>query len=163
MYTALVVLHVLSVFGFLFAHGASAAVMFRVRHERDTARIHALLDLSAGLGGAMAVTALVLFVSGLVAGFMGGWWGRGWIWASLALFVGISVVMSGLGRPYLERVRRAIGVASVEDRRKQREASAPLPAADLGAVLASGRPRLVAVVGLGGLVVITWLMMVKPF
>jgi hypothetical protein len=156
-------MHVLSVFGFLFAHGTSAAVMFKVRRECDVARIRALLDLSAGLGGAMAVTALLLFVTGLVAGFMGGWWGRGWIWVSLALFVGVSVVMSALGRPYLERVRRAAGAASAADQRRQREAPAALPAADLGAVLASGRPGLVAAVGLGGLVVITWLMMVKPF
>jgi hypothetical protein len=163
MYTVLVVLHVLSVFGFLFAHGASAAVMFKVRRECDPARIQALLDLSAGLGGTMAVTALLLFLTGLVAGFMGGLWGRGWIWASLALFVAISVVMSALGRPYLERVRRAIGVASLEDRRKKQAAPEPLPPAALATVLASGRPRLMAVVGLGGLIVITWLMMVKPF
>jgi hypothetical protein len=163
MYAALIFLHVLSVFGFLFAHGASAAVMFKVRAECDRARIHALLDLSAGLGGAMALSALLLFVTGLVLGFMGGWWNRGWIWVSLALFLAISAVMSLLGRPYLERVRRAIGLGAVAERPEQRELSPALPASGLATALASGRPVLVAAVGLGGLVILTWLMMFKPF
>ena len=80
MYTALVFIHVLSIFGFLFAHGASALVMFRVQREREPARLHALLNLSQSMGLAMALTALLLFLIGLIAGFMGQWWGRGWIW-----------------------------------------------------------------------------------
>lgn len=163
MYPLLLFLHVFSTFGFLFAHGASAAVMFKVRGERDVPRLHALLDLSQALGGAMALTALLLFLTGLILGFMGGWWGRGWIWVSLALFIAISVVMSVLGRPYLERIRTAIGIGSVEDRRKKLAPPPALPFEALAAVLVSGRPMLVAVVGLVGLAVITWLMMFKPF
>ncbi len=163
MYSFLIFLHVLSVFAFLFAHGVSAAVMFKVRGERNPTRLHALLDLSQGLGGALAVTALLLFLTGLIMGFMGGWWARGWIWVSLGLFIAISVVMSVLGRPYLERIRTAIGIGSVEDRRKQRAPAPALPPEALAVVLASGRPMLVAVVGLVGLAVITWLMMFKPF
>ena len=54
MYPWVVFLHVLSAFGFLLAHGASAAVMFKVRGEQDRARLHALLDLSNAVGLWMA-------------------------------------------------------------------------------------------------------------
>lgn len=162
MYSWLIFLHVMSVFSFLFAHGASAIVMFRVRAERDPARIGALLDLSQAVGGAVALTALLLFLTGLALGFVGGWWGRGWIWASLALFLAISMVMSWQGRLYFERIRGALG-------RSPRKAETPpspvLESApsELAAVLASGQPALLAIVGLGGLAVITWLMLFKPF
>ena len=163
MYNALIFVHVLSLFGFLFAHGASALVMFRVQRERDPARLHALLDLSQSMGVAMAITALLIFLSGLLGGFIGQWWGRGWIWVSLALFIAISIVMSVLGRPYLERVRRAIGIGTTEEQRRKLPIAPALPPDELARVLASGRPALVAAVGLGGLVLITWLMMYKPF
>ncbi len=161
MYSALIFTHVLSVLGFLMAHGASAAVMFRLRVEREPSRLCALLDLSQAVGGAMALTALVLFVSGLALGFIGAWWSSGWIWASLGLFLAISIVMSWQGRMYFERVRRALGAET----RAAAEPGMPrvLPPAALATVLASGRPMLLAGVGLGGLAVITALMMFKPF
>src|SRR6478609_7482514 len=45
MYRWLVFLHVLAVFGFLLAHGTAIAVAFRLRREREVARIRVLLDL----------------------------------------------------------------------------------------------------------------------
>ncbi len=163
MYAVLIFLHLLSIFAFMLAHGASAVVMFKLRAERDPARLHALLDLSQSMGGAMALTAAVILLTGLIGGFIGNWWGQGWIWLSLALFLVISTVMALLGRPYLERVRTAIGIGSVEARRKKLPLPPALPPEQLPAVLASGRPELVAAVGLGGLALITWLMMYKPF
>ncbi len=107
----------------------------------------------------MAVTALLLLLTGLALGFLGGWWGHGWIWASLALFLAISVVMSWQGRLYFERLRSALGAHSASKTANEPRA---LPAGELAAVLASGQPVLLAVVGLGGLAVITWLMLFKP-
>jgi hypothetical protein len=163
MYSWLIFLHVISVFGFLFAHGASAAVMFKVRAERDPARLGALLDLSNAVGGLMGAAGLLLLVTGIIGGFMRQWWGQGWIWVSLALLLGLSFPMSYWGRLYFDRVRRAIGVPTPDDRRKKVAPPAPAPPEQLGAVLASGRPGLLAAIGLGGLLVITWLMMFKPF
>jgi hypothetical protein len=162
MHAWLVFLHVASVLGFLLAHGASAMVMFRLRDERVPARLCALLDLSQAVGGGMAITAGLLVLTGLVGGFTGRWWGQGWIWASLGLFLAISLAMSALGRVHFERVRRALGIPNDADR-KRHVAPAPLPPDQLAAVLAAGRPGLLAGVGLVGLAVITWLMMFKPF
>jgi MFS family permease len=163
MYDWLIFLHVLSALTFMLAHGASAAVMFRVRAEREPSRIHALLDLSQTVGSLMGLTGLALFLTGLIGGFMGQWWNRGWIWASLALLIGLSIVMGSLGRTYFDRVRHALGLATVDDQKKKVAPPPALPAAELSAVLNAGQPRLLAAVGVGGLALLTWLMMFKPF
>jgi len=163
MYEWIVFLHVLSAFGFLLAHGASAAVMLKVRGEKEAARLHALLDLSNAVGLWMAYTLLAVLVTGIVLGFMGGWWRSGWIWVSLVLLIALSVVMSFLGRMYLERVRHAIGVPTYDDNKKKLAPPPPAGPEELARVLTGGRAVLLAVVGIGGLVVIVWLMMFKPF
>ena len=156
-------LHVLSVLAFLIAHGATAAVMFKVPGERNPDRIMALLDLSPAVGGLMAIALLLILITGIVSGFMGNWWGRGWIWVALVLLIVITMVMSFMGRLYFDRVRHAIGVATAEEQKKKIEAPPALPPDQLAAVINSGRPMVLAVIGLGGLAVITWLMMFKPF
>lgn len=77
----------LAAFAFVLAHGTSAFVAFRIRSERDTCRIAALLDLSNASMGFMYAALLVLVVAGIAAGVMGHWFARGWIWAALALLV----------------------------------------------------------------------------
>lgn len=163
MYRWIVFLHVLSALGFLLAHGASAAVMFKVRGEQERARLHALLDLSNAVGLWMAYTLLAVLVTGIILGFMGGWWRSGWIWVSLVLLIVLSVVMSYLGRMYLERVRHAIGVPTRDDNKKQVAPPPPASPEVLSRVLAAGQARLLAAIGIGGLVLIVWLMMFKPF
>lgn len=162
MYNWVVLLHVLSVLGFMLAHGASAAVMFQIRGEREPARLLALLGLTQAVGRWMAITLLLVLVLGVVAGFMQNWWRFGWIWASIVLLVIITVLMTLIGRQYFDRVRRALGVATPQDVKAKVTPRAVAPD-ELATVILSGRPMALAVVGLGGLAVITWLMMLKPF
>jgi len=158
-----VLIHVLSVLAFVLLHGASATVAFRLRSEREPARIRALLELStASLGGATAALLLIL-ASGIVAGIVGGWWtsGKLWLWASLALFIAVGVAMSVVAVPHLNAVRRAVGLPTRDDRPGE---PIPAPGADeLAALLVSRRPAVSAAIGLGGLGVITWLMQLKPW
>jgi Na+-transporting methylmalonyl-CoA/oxaloacetate decarboxylase gamma subunit len=163
MYPWLIFLHVISAFAFFLAHGATATVMFRLRSERDPARLMALLDLSPAVSGIMGITLLLLLVTGILAGFMGRLWGRGWIWAALILLIAITFMMSFIGRLYFDRVRHALGKATDEDQRKKNAPPPALTPDELAAVINAGRPTLLAVIGLGGLAVITWLMMFKPF
>ena len=78
------------------------------------------------------------------------------------LLVGVSVAMTTMGRFYLDRVRRAIGVATPEDLKAHRQPTL-LPPDQLLAVLNSGRPLALAGIGLAVLAIITWLMVLKPF
>ena len=163
MYQWIVFSHVLGVFGFLLAHGTAAAVSFKLRGEREIARVRTLLDMSRAVTAIASVSLLVLLTAGIIAGFMGDWWGHGWIWTSLALFVAMGVSMTPLGSRPLNRLRALLKAGGSHTK------SATLPSADipveqqLAAVLADIHPWLLTAIGGGGLAVILWLMMFKPF
>jgi hypothetical protein len=162
----LVFLHVLGVLLFLVAHGASAALAFRVRSERDPARLRALLDLSASTIPALYGSLLLMLVAGIVAGFIApNWWtsGRLWIWASMALLVGVVVAMYAIQTPYFSDLRRAVGQRPPQDARKDLPVPAEADAETLDRLLASSRPMVGAAVGFGGIAIILWLMLFKPF
>jgi hypothetical protein len=161
----LVLIHVLSVLAFVLLHGASATVAFRLRSEREPARIRALLELSTvSLGGATAALLLIL-ASGIVAGIVGGWWTSGmlWLWVSVALFVAVGVAMSVVAVPHLNAVRRAVGLPTRDDRPGDPVPLVAVGDDELAAILMSRRPAVSAAIGLGGLGVITWLMQFKPW
>lgn len=143
--------HIVGGLGFLSAHGATAAVAFRLRKERDPARIRALLDLSRSTRPWMYVSLLVLLVAGVVDGFKGGWWDQGWIWSALILLTMMLVAAFPLAVPYYIRVRRAV------------EDGSAITPAELDALLLSPRPIVIAVVETVGIAVIVWLMVLKPF
>ncbi|MEP7358314.1 MAG: hypothetical protein ABI847_13795, partial [Anaerolineales bacterium] len=85
MYNWVVYLHLLGIFGFLLAHGASASAAFALKRERSLEKVRALLELSSASIGLTYISLLVLLAAGIIAAFMGHWWGHGWIWVSLAL------------------------------------------------------------------------------
>jgi hypothetical protein len=117
MYPWIVFLHVTGGFTFVLAHGASASVAFALRHERNSERIRALLDLSPSFFNVMYLSLLVLLAAGL------------------------QYMESFKPHPPLE----------------------PASAAELDALLAHGQPVPLTVIGFGGLILILWLMMFKPF
>jgi uncharacterized membrane protein len=150
-----VFLHIAGVFGFLLGHGASVSVAFRLRRERDPARINALLELSGSSLTLFFISLVVLIAAGVVTGFLGHWWGDGWIWTALAVLLAITVAMSVLARPYYKRVRLvAEALAS---------GSEAVTNDQFISILRSPIPFVLAVIGFGGLLVILWLMMFKPF
>jgi hypothetical protein len=168
MYRWVVFTHVLAVFGFLIAHGASAAVIFRLRRVRDVAQIRMLLDLSRRANGVANACLTLLIVAGVAAGFMGGWWGRYWIWAALVVLVLISVAMLAIGSGPLVRIRQLVDpdeAARMRGGRSQakQDVSSNSVEQELANLLAGTRPVLITLIGAGGLAIILWLMMFKPF
>ncbi len=148
-------LHILGVFGFLLGHGVSVGVAFRLRRERDPARINALLELSGSSLTLFFFGLLVLVAAGVVAGFIGKWWSDGWIWTALAVLVATSAAMSILARPYYKRVRLvAEALAS---------GSEAVTEDQFVSILRSPLPLMIAGLGFAALLVILWLMMFKPF
>ena len=162
MFRAFIFLHVLSVFIFLLAHGAGAKAMLAIRRERNLERIRNMIELSRSYTGVMYGSLLLILVTGIVNAFLGRLWGKGWIWVSLGLLIAIAFVMSYFGTQYFEKVLAALGLETYESRKK---GIPPTPAspAELEALLCKSHPVLLATSGLGGLVVILWLMMYKPF
>ena len=162
IYPWIVLLHVAGAFIFVLGHGASGMAALRLRQERDPVRIGALLDLSGASLGLMYAGILVLLVGGVWAAFAGNWWGQAWIWIAIGLLVLIVVAMYPLGSMYYGRVRNAVGLKKYND---PKDAPPPTPAspAELDALLSSPRPFQLAAIGGVGLLLILWLMIVKPF
>ena len=164
-YVWLKLIHVLGALALVLTHGASAAVTFKLRGERDRVRIGALIDLSNAYLNAFYLALAVVLLAGILTGIGAGYWtsGRLWIWASLVVFVAILIGMYALAMPYFRDVRHALGMATFQD---VRQGVPPPPPADdraLEELLTSGRPMAIAVVGLIGIVLLVYLMVLKPF
>ncbi|HEX3220498.1 MAG TPA: DUF2269 family protein [Candidatus Limnocylindria bacterium] len=157
----LIFLHVSFVLLFVLVHGASAVIAFRLRSERDPARVAALLDASrmAVNSWVMIVGLLGFVLTGVWLGFIGGLWGEVWLWASIVVLVLVVVGMTPMAAGRLRRARAAYGLETGRDRQ-------PPPPADLAAAereLQSWNPVPVSALGGIGLLVVLWLMIVKPF
>ena len=161
-HTWIVFIHVVGVFVFLLGHGISAGVMWRLRSERDAVAIRTLLDFSRRSMAFMGIGFLIWFIGGILAGFSGNYWttGRLWIWASLVIALITIIAMTPLGRVYLNRVREAVGIDHKTGAIDTTFAADP---ARIEAAIASGRPAAVALLGIGTVVVLSYLMYFKPF
>ncbi len=160
----MVLLHILATFGFLAVHGISMGVAFRIRQENDRERIRTLLQLSSASLSLLGIFGILLILSGIVAGIVGGWWTNGqlWLWASIVVLVLVLIGMYVVPSTYFEKLRRAVGL---ETRETEKKGIPVTPASDeeLAALIVSGRPYLAAAIGVSGLIVITYLMVLKPF
>ena len=150
-----VFLHIAGVFAFLIAHGVSVGVAFRLRRERDPRRIMALLDLSSWSISLMYIGILLLLTGGIVAGFVGDWWGSGWIWVSLGTLIVVIVSMYAMASGYYKRLRLIVGAMA--------DGSQAVSEEQLAGLLEGPRPWILAVIGFGGLLFILYLMLFKPF
>lgn len=161
-YPWIVFVHVLAAFAFVLAHGVSMFVSDRLRRQREPGQVRALLDVSKATLPVMYGSLVVLLIAGILAGMVGGHFARGWIWAALAILIAEIVAMYALASRYYAQVRTAAGLPSGFG-----PAATEVPAAaapqELERLLASRRPDVIALVGSLGLILIIWLMVVKPF
>ena len=154
MYQWWVFVHLLGVFGFLLAHGVSVSVTFKLRNERDPARINALLQLSGSSIKAFYISLGVLLLGGFAAAATGDLWSKAWIWSALGVLVVASLAMYRMARPFYRRVgfvARALegGSQAVTDDQFE-------------SILKSSRPWGIAWVGFVALAAILYLMVFKP-
>ena len=59
-------LHVVAAIAFMVAHGTSIAISFRLKNEKDVARIKAMLDIAGTMWVAMMLSLLVSGIAGIV-------------------------------------------------------------------------------------------------
>lgn len=161
LYPWIVFVHVAAAFAFALSHGASAFASFRIRAERDPLKIRALLELSTMTLATMYVSFLVLLVAGIAAGIMRGWFAMGWIWAALGVLLAVSIAMYALATRYYGTLRTAVGLEAYGGPKGTRPGTAS--AEELARLLDTRRPEAIAALGIVGLVVILWLMVLKPF
>lgn len=162
MYREIVFIHVLASIIFFMAHGASAAMAFRLRHEKSLERIRALLDLSRAAVPVAYYALMSLVLAGIAAGLMGNWFSQGWIWASMALLVFLWFGMVGYAVRFYTPVRKAVGLP-YRNHSGEQPAGEPASAEEIAALIQASRPALLAGSSFILIVIILWLMMFKPF
>lgn len=158
----LIFVHVLAAFTFFLAHGASAAMAFRLRKETDLARIRAMLDLSGTTIGIMALSFLIMGLTGISLPFFIQIWGRIWVWLSIVLMLFVAAWMAWFNESAYKPLRRLAGLPyMIGGKTFPAE-----PAADPEAVLQHIRKINTAHMILIGYVIpmfVLWLMVFKPF
>jgi 4-hydroxybenzoate polyprenyltransferase len=143
MYQWIVFVHVASVLGLLIVHPVTVA--FHLKEERVDVRIRELLEVTESASALRWVFFALIIVSGALLGFLGSWWGSAWIWVALVVFVAIGVVMNRYGGRTIDRIAETTDDAEMER------------------LLAAFDPWILAVTGIGGLLLILYLMLFKPF
>jgi hypothetical protein len=163
IYPWVVLLHVIGAFVFVASHGVAIWMAIQIRQERDRVRMAALLDLSSASIGGLYVGLLLVLIGGIWAGIAGEWFFHfAWIWVALVVFVAIAVVMYAVATPYFRTLRAAVGIPS-QYGPKDAPPPVPLPDEEVAALAARSPVAVLSAVGVGGLLVILWLMVVKPF
>jgi hypothetical protein len=162
LYRWLLYVHIAVVLVFVLSHGVSASVAFRLRRERNFERAGALLDLSAASYPVMFLSFLAVLATGITLGILGGWGGAAWFWASLVLWLVLVIGMVPAINAYT-KVREALGLFDPHQRKRLPTPSTPPAQDEVDAFLDAAHPFVVTSIGVGGLLILLWLMMFKPF
>lgn len=158
----LVFVHILSALTFFLAHGASAAMAFRVRKETDFARIRAMLDLSENTIEIMFVSFLAMGLTGIALPFFLHVWNKGWVWISILLMVFVFIWMVGMNERAFKILRKLVGLPYRQGS-KEYAAEPPASAEAVAAQLKKTDVTGLIVVGYVIPAFVLWLMIFKPF
>jgi uncharacterized membrane protein len=152
MYQALVFVHLVGVVIMAVAHGVSIFAAFRVRRETDPTVVAAILGMSKSAVLLLYVGFLLLAVGGFGAAWQSGVLLAPWAIASYVVLIVVISVMYSVATGYYVRLRTLASGDGLE----------PVDEAALQAALVTRRPELLAVVGTSGLLILLWLMVVRP-
>ena len=158
----LVFLHVLSAFTFFLSHGASVAMAFRIRSEKNFERIGAMLDLSGSTIEVMFISFLAMSITGLIMPFILKIWDKGWVWTSIVLMVIVVVEMGLMNNKRYKHLRRMVGLPYMIGG-KHFDPEPPANQEDVEAQLKKLRIEELVVVGYVIPMIVLWLMVFKPF
>jgi hypothetical protein len=140
---------------FAISHGASAFMSFRLRGARDRQTIEALLEVGSMSLGPMYIGLALLIVGGLGAAWVANLWAQTWIIASIGVFIVVLVTMWAVASPYYMNLRKGLAEVGPDGNPTMSDES-------LFAQLDSRRPEILMAVGTIGLLLLVWLMVIKP-
>jgi hypothetical protein len=150
-YPWFVFVHLVGLVLFAISHGVSIAGAQAIRGERSRAVIAARLDTSRKAVGISYAALILLGIGGLGAAWVGGLLVAPWVVASYLVLGAVLVVMWAVASPYYIRLRHALAGGTGDD-----------VSAETAQLLASRRYDVLTLVGGAGLVVLVWLMVLKP-
>jgi len=149
-------LHVTAVALFLVFHGVQMWAMFALAPAfPDRERIFDRAEQSRMATMPMYISLGLLVLFGVLAGISGSFFGDGWwLWGAIVVLVIEAGAMSGLAGPYMRTIREATT--------RWADGSYPTSDADLEAMVRGSRPKVIAAIGVIGLIAILYLMVYKP-
>lgn len=146
--------HIASVFVFLAAHGVSMVVMYRIRGERDRAKILTLITLSGATTLPMYVALGAIVISGVLAALKLESFGHWWVWVAIAILVVTIGLMTAVAKPYFAKIKLACQV---------RPSGVPRTSDDeLAEILGGATVHVITAIGAVGLLAILYLMVFTP-
>ncbi len=158
----LIFIHVLAAITFFLAHGASAAMVFRIRKETNMERIRALLDLSFSTLILMGIAFLVMGLSGLVLPFLIKIWDKIWVWLSIVLMMFVFGWMAWFTEKAFKPLRRLVGLPYMVGG-KHYPAEPPGTPEMIAEQIRKINTTQLIVVGYAIPMFVLWLMVFKPF
>jgi len=145
--------HLVGLVLFVFAHSASAFASYQIRSLRDPMAIGGYLTLSLQAVRTAYIGLLVLIIGGAGAATVNGYWPQPWVWGSVIVLVLVLLGMWIVGSRYYMNLRKML-LGS--------EGKPPISEQDLAAYLDSRVPDILSGIGALGLLVLIWLMVMKP-
>ena len=158
----LVFIHVLSAITFFLSHGAAAAMVFKVRYEKDHIRIQAMLDLAVSTFKVYMLSFPIMGLTGLGMPFITHIWHRIWIWLSIVLILFVAVWMFAVNEKQFKQLRKLVGLPYMQGKTEY-PAEAPASPEEIEKFLKTINPISWVVVGYGIPAFVLWLMIFKPF
>jgi hypothetical protein len=154
VYQWLVALHLLGLVVFVMCHGVAMFVAFRVRSETNREIVVALLDLSSRANQVMYIGLVLLAIGGLGAAWYAQLLTVPWVVASYVVLIVTLVVMYAVGSGYYMPLRQGLEGGDGKPQLSDDELTQTLSS--------SRRPDVLGAVGMAALVVLIWLMVLKP-
>jgi hypothetical protein len=149
VYQWFVFIHLLGLVVFALAHGATAFIALRLPAQRNPVVVANDLQTSKIATQTMYVGLLLLLVGGGGAATINDFWSKPWVLGSIVVLVVVIGAMYALGTGYYNGLRARLAGGDVTEE-------------SLVGLLDPRRPRILAGVGLVGLVLLLWLMVLKP-
>jgi hypothetical protein len=153
VYQWFVFTHLAGLVLFVFAHGASAFASYQIRTMRDPDGVAAYLAMSAQANRAAYIGLLVLLIGGAGAATVNDFWPKPWVWGSVIVLVAVFVGMYAVGARYYYGLRDLLA---------GKDGAPPMTPEALAAYLDSRVPDILGGIGALGLLVLVWLMVMKP-
>jgi uncharacterized membrane protein len=150
-YQWLVFVHLVGLVLFAISHGVSIAAAQAVRGERSLRVVTARLETSRKAIGISYVALVLLGIGGLGAAWVSGQLLAPWVVASYIVLAIVLVVMWAVATPHYMRLRRVLADGSGDEL-----------SPEATVLLESRRYDVLTTVGGLGLVVLIWLMVLKP-
>ena len=153
MYQWFVFLHLVGLVVFVLAHGASAFIALRLPAQRNPAVVASYLETSKIANNTMYGGLILLLIGGAGAATINDFWTEPWVIGSIVVLVVVIGLMYGLGTGYYSKLRKLLAEGS---------GGSVVSEEELARRLDPQRPRILAAVGVIGLLILVWLMVLKP-